>query len=152
MRTIRKAFAVSAATAASLVLFASSAAAKAGGDPAIPLSSGQETADVDSDGSGFFAYMIDDDQLCYTLRVRNMTDAPVAAHIHAAQRRVDGPIVVGLTTPPGATSTVDECLTADDDSELTPTELAAIAADPRSYYANVHTPTYPGGEVRGQLK
>jgi hypothetical protein len=29
--------------------------------------------------------------------------------------------------------------------------LAAIEDTPRDYYVNVHTPTFPGGEIRGQL-
>lgn len=33
-----------------------------------------------------------------------------------------------------------------------PPRLAAIEASPRSYCVNVHTPTFPGGEIRGQLK
>jgi hypothetical protein len=35
---------------------------------------------------------------------------------------------------------------------MTPAELAAIAANPRASYVNVHTPLYLPGEVRGQLK
>ena len=35
---------------------------------------------------------------------------------------------------------------------MTPAELAAIVADPGAFYVNVHTPLFPGGEVRGQLK
>jgi hypothetical protein len=35
---------------------------------------------------------------------------------------------------------------------MTPAELAAITADPREFYVNVHTPLWPAGEVRGQLK
>jgi hypothetical protein len=35
---------------------------------------------------------------------------------------------------------------------MTPAELAAITADPRAYYVNVHTPLWLAGEVRGQLK
>jgi hypothetical protein len=120
--------------------------------PAIPLNAEQETTGSTSTGSGFFSYTIEGDQLCYTLEVRDLTMAPFAAHIHIGPRNVAGPIVVGLMTPPAATSTVSACITAVEGGDLTPAELAAIAADPRNYYVNVHTNNWPGGEVRGQLK
>jgi CHRD domain len=120
--------------------------------PAIPLNPEQETGEVVSDASGFFSYTISGNQLCYTLEVRNLTAASVAAHIHPGARNVAGPVAVPLATPPAATSTVSECLTATEGGALTPAELAAIAAEPRGFYVNVHTPQYPGGEIRGQLK
>jgi hypothetical protein len=120
--------------------------------PAIPLNAEQETTGSTSPGSGFFSYTIEGQQLCYTLEVRDMTMAPVAAHIHVGARNVAGPIVVPLMTPPAATSTVSECITAAEGGAMTPAELAAIAAAPRSYYVNVHTTNWPGGELRGQLK
>ncbi|SDH95135.1 CHRD domain-containing protein [Actinokineospora alba] len=135
-------------TAAAFVLTAGVAAAA----PAIPLNPEQETGTVVSGGSGFFTYEVDGSELCYTLEVRNLTGSPVAAHIHVGARNVAGPVVVGLITPPAATSTVSGCVTAVEGGALTPTELAGIVANPRAYYVNVHTPTYTGGEVRGQLK
>lgn len=125
---------------------------KAGGVPAVPLNPEQETGEVISDGSGFFSYTVDGSELCYVLEVRDLTGNPVAAHIHPAPRNVAGPVVVPLATPPGATSSVSACIVAAEGGAMTPAELAAILADPRAYYVNVHTPTYPGGEVRGQLK
>jgi Cu/Zn superoxide dismutase len=127
--------------------------AKPGGVPAIPLNPQQETIDVDSDASGFFSYTIEGDQLCYTLEVRNLTSQPVGAHIHLGDRNEAGGIVVPLLTPPATTSTVSDCITAAEGSSvLTPAELAAIQADPRSFYVNVHTTQYRPGEIRGQLK
>lgn len=119
---------------------------------AIPLNAEQEEPAAISDGSGFFSYTTSDDELCYTLEVRNLTGDPVAAHIHVGPRHVAGPVVVPLATPPGATSSVSACITAAEEGALTPAELAAITADPKAYYANVHTEMWPGGEVRGQLK
>jgi hypothetical protein len=121
-------------------------------EPAIPVNAEQETTGSTSPGSGFFSYTIEGQQLCYTLEVRDMTMAPFAAHIHVGAREVAGPIVVPLMTPPAATSTVSECITAAEGGAMTPAELAAIAAEPRSYYVNVHTTNWPGGELRGQLK
>ena len=123
--------------------------------PTIPLNAEQETTGSTSTGSGFFSYTIAGDQLCYTLEVRDLTMAPFGAHIHVGPRNFAGPIVVGLLTPPAATSTVSECITAVEGATgnaLSTAELAAIAADPRNYYVNVHTNNFPGGEVRGQLK
>lgn len=139
------------ATAATL-LMAIPVFAKPGGVASIPLNNEQETTGATGGGSGFFSYSVEGDTLCYTLSVSDLSVAPFAAHIHIGAREVAGPIVVPLLTPPGATSTVSECITADEAGQMTPAELAAIVANPRAYYVNVHTTTWPGGEVRGQLK
>lgn len=146
-KTVR-ALAITCTALAASALSAGTAAAA----PTIPLNPEQETSVVVSDGSGFFSYTTSADQLCYTLEVRRLTGSPVAAHIHIGPRNVAGPVVVGLATPPAATSTVSDCITAADGTNMTPAELAAITANPRAYYANVHTVQYPAGEVRGQLK
>lgn len=140
------------ATLMAAALITPMAAAAPGGTPAIPLNAEQETTGSTSTGSGFFSYTIDADQLCYTLSVSGLTQAPFGAHIHPGARGAAGPVAVPLATPPAATSTVSECLTASSGGAMTPEELAAIQADPRSFYVNVHTTTWPGGEVRGQLK
>ncbi|WP_125776010.1 CHRD domain-containing protein [Antribacter gilvus] len=111
----------------------------------VPLNVGQETTGSDTGASGSFTYTIAGDTLCYTLEVRDLSVDAVAAHIHVGPRKVAGPVVVPLSVGTGTSFTVDDCVTAD------PALLAAIDDDPRSYYVNVHTPTFPGGEVRGQL-
>lgn len=149
----RSAAAFVGAIAVVLAVAAEGVSAKPRGVPAIPLNAEQETQAVDSDASGFFSYTIEGDQLCYTLEVRNLTTQPIGAHIHPGRRHEAGGILVPLITPPATTSTVSDCITATEGSAvLTPAELAAIAADPRAFYVNVHTTRYPGGEIRGQLK
>lgn len=129
--------------ATALALFMTLPAFGAG---AIPLNAGSEAAKVVGGGNGFFEYSIDGDQFCYTLSVHDMTGTPIAAHVHLAPRGIAGPVVIPLATPPAATSTVSACVSVNTDL------LAAIQADPTAYYVNVHTPTYPAGEIRGQLK
>lgn len=134
------------------VLMAGAVLAKAGGVAAIPLNNEQETPGATGGGSGFFSYTIDGAELCYELEVRDLTVAPFAAHIHPAPRNVAGPVAVPLGTPSGATGSSSGCITAVEGGDMTPAELAAIATDPTAFYVNVHTSTFPGGEVRGQLK
>ena len=128
-------------------LMAASVQANAGGVAAVPLNNGQETTDAKYGGSGSFTWWVDGSSICYTLTVRNLTATPVAAHIHGvAERQVAAGVVVPLIAPSGPTATSSNCAAVE--AGL----LSAIVADPGSYYVNVHTPMFPGGEVRGQLK
>ncbi|UVJ40626.1 CHRD domain-containing protein [Arthrobacter sp. CJ23] len=125
---------------------AGAAGANPGGVPAIPLNTEQEVTGSNTGANGFFSYTIDGDQLCYTMSARNLSLPATAAHIHLAPRNVAGPVLVPLTVGSGSSWTVSACAAADE------AVLQAIADSPRSYYVNVHTPTFPGGEIRGQLK
>ncbi len=122
------------------------ALANPGGVPAIPLNTAQETTGSNTGASGFFTYTISGTQLCYTLTARDLSVSAVAAHIHHGPRNVAGPVVVPLTVSSGTSFSQSACTTA------SASLLESIQADPRAYYVNVHTPTFPGGEIRGQLK
>lgn len=134
------------AAAALVVAGAATATARPAGAPAIPLNNGQETTGADTGASGKFSYDIDGDQFCYTMSAKNLSVPAVAAHVHLAPRTVAGPIVIELSVGSGTAWTVSDCVT------VAPDLLAQVAASPGSYYVNVHTPTFPGGEIRGQLK
>jgi CHRD domain-containing protein len=111
----------------------------------ITMTTGERGAG-DPDGFGSASFTFDGDQVCFGITVANL-DATVAAHIHRGRKFENGPVVVALTQPasgdPGASS---GCVTIE-------APLAAeIQADPRGFYANVHTTAFPDGAVRGQLK
>lgn len=146
MRNLVRALGAVLAAAALAIGGAGTAVAKPGGVPAIPLNNEQETTGAAGGASGFFSYEIEGDQLCWELEVRDLTQPAFAAHIHLAPRNTAGGIVVPLVVGTGTSFTTSGCAVPD------AVVLAAIAADPGDYYVNVHTPTYPGGEVRGQLK
>jgi len=111
--------------------------------PAIPLSGGQETQAADPDGHGFFTYTLDGTTFCWTLSWQDI-ETPTAAHIHLGKRNVAGGVVIPLSVAGAGSSS--GCSTID-------TSLAAaISAEPKNYYVNVHNATYPAGAIRGQLK
>jgi hypothetical protein len=137
---------LAAGTTLGTVAVAGSAAANQGGVPAIPLNTEQETTGSNTGASGFFSYTVEGAMLCYTLTVRDLSVPATAAHIHFGPRHVAGPIEIHLVVGSGTSFEISACTTPD------PADLAGLLASPRSYYVNVHTPTFPGGEVRGQLK
>jgi hypothetical protein len=101
----------------------------------------------DLNGRGSFTAIVDGNQLCFGITVKNLGSAPIAAHIHGRARpNQNAPIVVTLTPPsspdPGASS---GCVSVD------PALARAILKNPHKYYTNVHTTQFPGGAVRGQL-
>jgi CHRD domain len=101
----------------------------------------------DPNGRGSFTAIVDGNQLCFGITVKDLGAAPTAAHIHGPARpNQNAAIVVPLTAPangdPGASS---GCVSVD------PALARAILKNPRRYYANVHTSQFTGGAVRGQL-
>lgn len=144
--TFRTLAVLAAATALAAANAGGAAAAPSGPGAAIPLNVGQETTGSNTGAHGFFSYTVAGSRLCYILDVQNLSAQSIGAHIHLAPRKADGGIVIPLSFGTGTDWTVTECITPDS------TVLAAVAANPRSYYVNVHTPTFRGGEIRGQLK
>jgi len=143
MRRAVRAFLLGAAVSA---LVSAPVLGKAGGDPSVPLTTGQEVLQVTGGASGSFEYTIDGTELCYTLSYKGLTGPATGAHIHLGVRGVAGGVVVPLAWEAATEATITTCTTVDAGV------LAAIAANPDSYYVNVHTAANPAGEVRGQLK
>jgi hypothetical protein len=133
---------VAAATILAATAFGLPAATAA---PAIPLSGGQETQAADPDGHGFFTYTLEGTTFCWTLSWKNIED-PFAAHIHVGPREVAGPIVIPLDVDGVPGPDMEGCTTISADL------AAAISADPKNYYVNVHNTPFPAGAIRGQLK
>ena len=80
---------------------------------------------------------------CYIMNVQGLENV-TAAHIHIGGPGETGRPVLPLETPEGGTS--GACV------DIAPQLSEALLANPGGYYVNVHTRTFPGGAIRGQLK
>jgi hypothetical protein len=114
----------------------------------------------------------DDSSVSYTLKYKDLEGTVTQAHIHFADRDVNGGISVWLCsnltsppTPPGVQAcpappaTVTGTFSAVDvvgpaAQGIAPGEFAELLQAMRLglTYANVHSTKFPGGEVRGQLR
>jgi len=131
-----------------------------------------EVPAVSSTANGHFTGMLSDDglSLSWVLQFSGLSSAVQQAHIHFAQRAVNGPIVVwlcGTTANPGPAGTqtcpqegtitgiitAANVLASPASQQLAAGDFAELVAAMRSgvAYANVHTAISPGGEIRGQL-
>ncbi len=83
-------------------------------------------------------------------------DTIVGYHIHKGAAGTGGPVIIssGLTSVSTSTGSGNLHYAVD----LDPTDAPGLAAaadligNPGGYYVNIHTPAYPGGEIRGQLR
>jgi len=139
--------ALALALGSAAVTTAAPASATTRGYPAVFLDTQQEGGVPDTGAFGLFSYRIRGDQLCYTLIVRNLTTPAEAGHIHLGAAGVKGPVVIPLEVKRARTFTEVTCVTPS-----TPGILDKLAANPSGFYVNVHDATYPGGEIRGQLR
>jgi hypothetical protein len=136
----------------------------------IRLSGLQEVPSVSTPGRGTFDATINEEgtHIDWELTYSDMQADVTQAHIHIAQRSVNGGIVLWLckttqTAPtanicPVRAGTVSGTFTAADVQAqaaqgIAAMELSEVIAMMRAgrAYANVHTAQSPGGEIRGQV-
>jgi hypothetical protein len=120
------------------------------------LDPGQETADVDSEGEGEAEFTVKRNKIRYELEWEDLTTGAVAAHIHCAATGVDGPVgVTLLSKTKGTDGKVKGSFKAPDEGNQcgwTSLNDVLTAMVTGNAYVNVHTPTYPTGEIRGQVE
>src|SRR5687767_9806509 len=135
-----------------------------------PLNGYEENPDVSSTGSGEFEARLDKDGVSieYELSYSNLESTVTQAHIHFGKRAVNGGISMFLCSnlgngPAGTqacpqSGTITGTLDAADvigpsGQGIAAGEFDEILAAMRAghTYANVHSTTFPGGEIRAQI-
>lgn len=109
------------------------------------LSGADETPPVSTTASGTGVLALDpaNGQISGFIRSGGIT--VTAAHIHQAAAGVAGPVIVPLTeTAPGS-----GIWAVPSGSILTPAQIAAFNAN--ELYYNMHSTTFPAGQIRGQI-
>lgn len=129
----------------------------------------EEVPALSTDGGGSFRAVISRsvDEIRYELSYRGLVGTPTQAHIHFGQESVNGGVSAFLCSNVGGPAGTQACpvsgkvtgtirpvdvigpagqgIAAGEFAELVRALRAGVA------YANVHSTTYPGGEIRGQL-
>lgn len=117
----------------------------------LPLSGSQEVPVRDTPASGTMdvAYNKETKTLTYKITWSSLTGDPVGSHIHGpAPRGENAGIKHDFTAllPKTTSGTLTNSVVVDN---VTLNESDLLAG---LYYVNIHTPTYPGGEIRGQIE
>ncbi len=87
--------------------------------------------------------------LKYTISWTNLTGEPVGSHIHGtAPKGVNAPVKHDFTSliPKTTSGTFTNSVMVDGIAIKEDSLLAGF------YYFNIHTPKFPGGEIRGQIE
>jgi hypothetical protein len=89
-------------------------------------------------------------KVCFTLEYRKLDGGAVAGHIHKGKKGDAGRIKVELfeeDPPLGEQGSFEGC-----ERDVKRKLIRKIKRRPENYYVNIHTPPYPDGAIRGQLK
>jgi hypothetical protein len=124
------------------------------------LSSGEETPALLSGAAGTATVTVDTvaNELTVTLVVYNLPTASSAGHIHVGPRGVAGPVVLDFPNIPGRTGDFalnfrlnKAAFRPQTAIGINTIEDAIQAIVTGNAYVNIHSATFPAGEVRGQL-
>jgi CHRD domain-containing protein len=171
---MRKGLAVLALLLAVLALSTSAAAqVVVGGTATTRLRGFDEVPAIASSGGGRFTATINESgtSMDWELSYFSLNGDVTQAHIHFAQKGVNGGIVIFFCSnlgngpagtqacPPSpatihGTATFEDVVAGANSQGIGPFEMPAVLRAMRAgiTYANVHSTLYPGGEIRGQLQ
>jgi hypothetical protein len=137
-------------------------------DSKATLSGFAEVPSISTTGAGKLRLTLDKagTTITYTLTYSGLQGgSAAAAHLHLGQPGVSGGVIAALcggskpACPAGASGTVTGTITATDivgpsSQGIAASEFAEALQAIRAgmVYVNVHTPTYPSGEIRGQVR
>ena len=138
-----------------------------GGDTfAAHLTGYQETPSINSRGTGDFTLTIasNEQSLTFQLSYSGLSGNPTAAHVHVGQVGVAGGVSFflcgggGKPACPAQPATISGTVAPGDIQAISAQgfnagDLASVIAAIRAgvTYANIHTPSFPNGEIRGQI-
>lgn len=136
----------------------------------VPLRSFEEVPSISSGASGMFFARIADGTINYRLRYDGLQGEVRQAHIHIGQKGVNGGVSVFLCQTAANPDPTGLSPTCPSSGEVTGTLLPANVIGPSGQgitpgefaelvdairkgvaYVNVHSSTFPAGEIRGQL-
>lgn len=103
-----------------------------------------DPGDPDGTGSATVTFKSGSGEVCWDIKVSNLTLPSIGAHIHEGAKGVAGPVVVPFS-PPDANGAASGCTTPD--AAL----VTRIMQTPANFYVNVHTTDFKAGAIRGQL-
>lgn len=92
-------------------------------------------------------------EVCFFIQISGV-EAPVAAHIHAGARGVNGPVVVDfdIASNPFVEDEINPFFhQAEGCVEVSAATMSQVFADPAAHYVNVHSTGFPAGAIRNQL-
>lgn len=137
---------------------------------AIPLRGFEEVPSISSDARGMFRARVEDGSIAYRLSYSGLQGEVRQAHIHLGQKGVNGGVsvflcqtaanpdpaglaptcpssgeVTGLLLPANVIGPSGQGISAGEFAELVAAIRKGVA------YVNVHSTSFPGGEIRGQL-
>lgn len=123
-----------------------------------------EVPSISTGARGSFHAELKGSTLHYRLTIRDFKEPPLFAHIHFARPDVNGGVAAFLCGGGGkpvcpSNGTVRGTVVAANvvgptGQGIAPGEFAELIRAMRNNatYANVHSPTYPGGEIRGNIR
>ena len=106
------------------------------------LNGSQETPPNASPGTGIGLAVVNARDLTFSASVVSTGVADTVAHIHEAPPGVAGPVIFPLSKEAGRAVWNAQ-------GTLTPAQLARMRSG--GFYFNVHSATFPQGEIRGQI-